>query len=97
MKAPKDAAWVLSPWYGTLEIVGLPNEDGFIGSTACWDGDHVWYYPTETLRPLARTAAEILGRKPNRYRVWDDRQVAAWNSEPIQWPNGDLEMPVFRT
>lgn len=43
---PHEALFVESPWYGVLEIVGEPS----FTSTECWDGEHLAWYVTGTLR-----------------------------------------------
>lgn len=75
---PSGALFVESPWYGVLEVVDEP--DSF--RTKVWDGKHVCEVVAETLRPLTREAAAMLGVRFGD-RVWDEAKKAAWEAEPL--------------
>ena len=85
-KYPPTALFVESPWYGVLEICGVPGTE-YIWGVECWDGDHIAGYVTETLRPLTPAAARMLN-VPTGATIWDATRVRRWENEgihPVWW------------
>ena len=81
----REGLFVESPWYGVLEIVGVPGALPSWWGTECWSGDHVGFYVTETLQPLTSEAAEMLGVKWGT-KVWDKQRKRNWENEPVRMP-----------
>ncbi len=76
-------AFALSPWYGLVVLCAPPGRWCSWG-TEVWNGGHLSCLVTDTLRPLTRDAAKILGVKFGD-PVWDERQKRAWEREPLQF------------
>ncbi len=72
--------FVESPWYGVQELTEEPGVHG--PNIECWDGKTIHYLVTETLRPLTREAAAMLGVRWGD-KVWDENRKRAWENEPL--------------
>lgn len=54
---------VYSPYYGVLQLVGLPSDDDCMWGTAVWDGEKVSWLVTDTLVPLSVESAILLSSR----------------------------------